>query len=322
MKKILSLLLVTTFLCLSFCIPVFAADQSQRPVWIISHQCNSPAEHVRAAIDAGVNAIEVDVRYSFSQGSWVLNHNAFGCQWADKLSDLFAQPGLGDQICLILFDIKEPEYIVNQDLVGTTHDLMNRYGISSEDLYIVYSVSSLDSVTDYFISGFLNSLGSNEGICVDYENDVSAVSNAFRNKGFDRTWYANGIFSGLDVTGNIKASCLEAAMRRDRGEFKKVESWTVSDNGSTGFKARLIDWGCDAIIVGDSARDNALYYLSSRELSSVRLATSEDNPFEYYGPSSNHTGSLISEGSLWIIIAVVIVAAAASVVLVNKKKKA
>lgn len=99
MKKFACLLIAVLMFCALIplgAISAFAENIDKRPVWIISHRCNSPATHVKAAVDAGINAIEVDIRYSFSQDSWVLNHDAIGCQWADKLSDLFAQPGLGD----------------------------------------------------------------------------------------------------------------------------------------------------------------------------------------------------------------------------------
>ena len=136
----------------------------------------------------------------------------------------------------------------------------------------------MDNAATCFSDSVLSALRPNEGICIDFHNDAHEVEDFFKCKNFGRAWYGNGIFHGGDATGNIENGCRQAVHIRDNlGYIKKVESWTVK--GSDTFFKRLIDWGCDALIVSDGVRDQATQLLQDPRCADVRLATYNDSPF-------------------------------------------
>lgn len=292
MKRIL-FILMAAILCLSLCVPV-AAEDTRRPVWIMKHKCNS-ADAIAAASKARFNAIEVDVRCdSLDQCRMIYENNqpvytdcfflAHNDAWASSdvsIHELFRNPALhGDNaFTVIMLDIKTPEYM--KELNDAVHHAYEQYfGGNEARPYVIYSVAEYDEMKYYAPStGFV--LYENEGVCVDYCNDASAVNASFQSYGYDRCWYGNGIFSG-ESSANITDGCAAAVNIRDfmaDSAIKKVERWTVQTEA--GLYESLVEWRCDSVMTDQSISDvPGMLAKSSYDWSSVRLATKNDSPFE------------------------------------------
>lgn len=289
-----------------------ATNSNARPVWVQGHRCNTNYKYdaygnayemkdqkdreTWIALNGGCNGVEVDLMRDWDNKTIKLSHSGSTVHWnSETLQDFLSLPEMKDpRMCLIIFDIKEPEML--SDLIQQVHDFqidprgnVNLHPFKtnvpggSETIYFIYSVGALSKANAQFYSA-VDKLWSNEGLCVDMDNDYDGVDKLFTklynntNGAFDRGWYGNGVFLGTASFG-IRGSCKSAVEYRDAPKsaghhIKKVENWTVQFQSTF---ERLINWNVDSVMVNDRLRTDVSSML--KEYPSLRIATRDDYPF-------------------------------------------
>lgn len=287
--------------------------RENRPIWIQGHRCNTNYEteyrgsgvkllpesdrKVAHALNHGCNGVEIDLRHRACDDTIRLCHdNSVTIYHSESLQDFLSLPELRDpRLTLVLYDIKEPEYI--KEIMAITHEFMDKDAFAPLDasgkpieganhtVNFIYSCSTLygifgrDNSAHRYFPEIVNDLRPNEGMCVDYENGYNKVNEFFREIKCPRSWYGNGIFSGVYGSGT-RNGCKNAVRIRDAAanpyDFKGVESWTCHNKGDL---VTRLNWGIDSSMVDGPHHDGDFVAKAIREVKGAHLATRDDVPF-------------------------------------------
>lgn len=295
--------------------PLSKETNNIRPVWIVAHKCNTnvwsatnrridPSKsEVQKAINGGCNGVEVDIRWSPYKNNLVLCHQKDitrkYCDTVEEFLNLDAWNN-SDQMCLVIYDIKEPQYM--KQLMDITHQMMDKENSKINGINFIYSVGTIKDASGF--SNIIDELRPNEGICIDmdWEAGADTVERFFRNYNFERCWYGNGIdhtggFFKYKTSRKVQSNCIRAMeikngnvpMFASDTRIKKVETWTV--NTEKKFLKVMNSWNLDSLMVSDHIRDGRIkvkkdnskitrvsYLL--KQSPNTRLATRDDNPFQ------------------------------------------
>jgi hypothetical protein len=263
---------------------------SPRPFYVFAHNPNT-LDDVRAALDAGANALEPDITRApcnfidllqdlvtwdsdFPNGDGECTDTKL-TEWLDGVHDLAMS---NRQLALIVFDVKSPAALpIFGPLILDA--IRNHLNIGDVDISVIISVGTRDDLA-VFDRILTSPLRPREGVMVDAEDQVGDVVSSF----FARGYRGNiGYGDGTSAVGPHLFPAMDAAVwsRAVFGDPKAIPYvYTINLEGS--MKA-FIDVGVDGIITDDIG---ALARIV-RERSDVRLARREDNPFltsnETYG---------------------------------------
>lgn len=287
--------------------------RENRPIYVQGHRCNTNYKNewrgsrstllpekdrkVANALNHGCNGVEVDLRHRACDNTIRLCHdNSITIFNSESLEDFLSLPEMRDpRLTLILYDIKEPEYI--KDIMEITHEFQDNDAFAplGEDgkpiegaihkINFIYSCDGLygsfgrDNNAHRYFPTVVKDLRPNEGMCIDYENDWNAVNNFFRSIECPRSWYGNGIFSGVYGKGTING-CKNAVRIRDAAanpyDFKGVESWTCHQKDDL---VTRLNWGLDSSMVDGPQHDGDFVTQALKEIRGAHLATRSDSPF-------------------------------------------
>jgi hypothetical protein len=262
-------------------------ENRKRPFYIIAHDTNTLTK-VRAALDLGANAIEIDVhRAGGTNGFDAFHGGSAGKDVEDVLSGvkpdgdprtplaplLKSIRGLGEQgrLALVYFDFKD----ANGDLDAVPKLFALAREHLPNDIKIVVAMDKIDKATWLTRAGSTG-LRPNEAVLVDEDNNVSGVSRIFQSAHIANFGYANGITAILP--GGETKETVTAAIRNHRGragDVKFVFVWTLAKFSSM---REFLALGVDGIIVENkniADLRHAIDYFSW----GTRLATRADRVF-------------------------------------------
>lgn len=235
----------------------------RRPFYIVAHRANDP-EDVGAALAAGANAIEADLR-----GDFVDHDGEF--PWSTRLStwlDAVASAAANQSFALLYLDIKTPEKLP-QIVANVTAKV-------PATLPTLFSVAKLSSAPH--LAAIVPTLAPNQGICIDEDGDATAAAKFFKATGLKRCWYGNGIFlfGPPHLLPGIEASIRAGVAIRDTvdGGIDGVVHWTLEKEASL---RMFIDIGVDAILV--NADDLGTLRAIVESSPKVRAAARNDSPW-------------------------------------------
>jgi hypothetical protein len=171
----------------------------QKPFYIIGHNTNS-VEKVNSALDAGANALEVDVTaYEFNLDRLCIDHagligDAPGDASAPSLTAFLpALRAIVDsrpQLALIVFDCKPPAATPAH---GRTLLEAIRSILAGNNLNIIISVADITANSPYKLNGttmfdfIVSDLGPREALMVDAQDSPDDVSQFFESRGITRS---------------------------------------------------------------------------------------------------------------------------------------
>jgi hypothetical protein len=271
------------------------AQAAPRPFYVVGHNPNT-IQAVKAALDAGANAIEPDVNvYGDRPGDLCISESAGAAdapalvQYLKELRQVaLARP----ELALVVFDCKIAEADQGTELL----EAVRTWLVPGTGLYVIISVAHFQDMSLFRWIGA--ELASREGLMVDEENDPDAVSSLFTKLFITQQCYANGISIlhgtlGPHVRPSIERAC---ARRATDGDPKFIYVWTVNDDE---LQRDYIRIGVDGIISDDLAMLRRV--VAEPEFQTViRLATRADNPFmplnAAYGLTI-HTGDVLLAGT-------------------------
>jgi hypothetical protein len=249
---------------------------TRRPFYVVGHNPNT-YDLVRAALDAGANALEPDVNvYENDQGTLCFSHGegkADAPALGDFLDFIGQMAGKYPQLSLLVFDCK-PKVAARAEN-GTTLLTAIRKMTSTTNLNVILSVPSLTETV--FFTSIKDSLQDREGLMIDQENDVGGVCRFFANSGVTQHGYGNGISVANSILGpNVRPSMeVACATRAMRGEPDFIYVWTVNEPN---LEREYIRIGVDGII-SDQIANLRQIAKESEFRSTVRMAERADNPF-------------------------------------------
>ncbi|MFO0665475.1 MAG: PLAT/LH2 domain-containing protein [Polyangiaceae bacterium] len=248
-----------------------------RPFYVVGHNPNTIAE-VNAALAAGANAIEPDINvYKNNANELCISHgegDANAPSLVQYLKDLHAVAVAHPELSLIVFDCK-PGTVSPQNGMKIL-SAVRQHLTYDTNLNVIISVSALSSANMFdLIQG---SLGPREGVMVDEENDVVAVSDHFDGLGVTNHGYGNGIsvlscgILGPNVRPSMEKACaIRASGRRPRF----IYVWTID---CVDLEQEYVRIGVDGVITDDPAEVRSV--MAEPEFKNVvRLAVRADNPF-------------------------------------------
>jgi PLAT/LH2 domain-containing protein len=288
-------------------------ESGPRPFYIVGHNPNTIAD-VRAALDAGANAIEPDVNvYEDRQGELCISET--GKLDTDEGGDSDAPPliqylsELHDlamkrpELALVVFDCKPK--VATAVLGMTLLKAIRKHFTDDTKVNVIISVSSLSEWAIF--ETIRNELGPREGVMVDEENDPDAVSTFFTGRKIDNQCYANGsAFQSPTLSPHLRPSLDRAcALRARAGKLKFIYTWTLDD---ADMMREYIRIGVDGIIPGKNpSKFDAEVIPQLRAItrecqfqSLIRIANRDDNPFQQPNAAyalSIHTGDVWNAGT-------------------------
>jgi hypothetical protein len=222
---------------------------AQRPFYAIAHHCNLVSD-LRAALEAGANAIECDVEWD--ERLWVRHPAALkeplpsGTPLDEYLHVLRTEAhAQGESLALVIFDIKPT---LTEDHVTELFSCA-RAELADSGLNVVLTVPKNERVGVF--AGIVGSLGSHEAVGVDEEDDPQQVRERLLRAGVTRGGYGNGIDSSLPhfAGGSMEEAVRRAVELRDsEGAFALVYRWTLNTKASM---RTYLDLGVDGIMTDD-----------------------------------------------------------------------
>ncbi|HYC77666.1 MAG TPA: hypothetical protein VEI02_08575 [Planctomycetota bacterium] len=271
-----------------------------RPIYVIAHMCNTPA-YVEAAVRAGANAVECDVRARHPTRIDLHFHHGFSVPYPARSpvrtplrEQARAIRSLGDACALFVVDCKPLD---GADYRAYGRALGEGLGAELEAARVLVSVGATEMLP---VFDGIADVGFAAG------RDVSMIDNDPRGERADR-WIdfaerhdltALGIGTDSHVPfDRLKRwiAPLRAAVRgRDaRGRVRKVYYWTVKTRSSM---RRLLDLELDGMIVNHPARLRAV--LSEPPYAArYRLATPADSQFVVHASCGLAAPDLAAPGS-------------------------
>ncbi|HYH85023.1 MAG TPA: PLAT/LH2 domain-containing protein [Pyrinomonadaceae bacterium] len=257
--------------------------------YILAHNPNT-LEEAEEFLKAGANALEPDVcfdaetpdRFFVSHGT--LGSNPFTREhslvtYLQGLRRMLTDAGNGYNLALIAFDIKTPEFDINE-FINVVFDNFSAHPVCS-GVAILITVSSLSDI------GFLNAFDQtkeNVAVGVDEEKSAADVEAGFRSGGQRRFTYANG-----SIVSDIKFGLFSSIMRAKRLQarsggdgFKLVYTWVLARESPI---RSFLDLHIDGIIVDVDVVPHLLKILSDEHfLPMYELAQNGYNPFAQSPP--------------------------------------
>ena len=273
-----------------------------RPFYALAHNPNT-LEAVRAALDAGANAIEPDVnvyaarpdQLCIGEAGLLGGGSGPGAPSLTEYLTALHQIALErPELALVVFDCKPRAATLElgATLVQTIRSLLT----FDTDLNVIISVASLSHTAIF--EAIKHDLRPREALMIDQENDPVRIAGFFTNAGVERHCYGNGISFLNSILGpNVRPSLERACeLRAAAGAPRFTYAWTVDD-------ARLmreyIRIGVDGIITNNVARLRSISAEPAFQ-STIRLATRAEDPF--VGPRAAyglivHTGDKSMAGT-------------------------
>jgi len=257
------------------------ADQ-RRPFYVIAHRSNSVAD-VEAALAAGANAVEIDLKYDRDGARYCVNHDlTWFCDTEDLVAFLDGVLPLARRYphwAMIVFDSKDSvDGAKGLALIQT----IRRHLTDHVPLASVISVPRLEMRSLFDRLGANRTrLRANEVLAIDYENNPNETQAFFNSQGISNQGYANGVFTYcfwcvFGWNARILDSVTEAvSLREARRGIKFVYVWTL---GRRQTMAEYIDLGVDGILVNQNLIDRILAELRQRP-ETVVLAPRNSQPF-------------------------------------------
>ena len=227
---------------------------SQRPVYIIAHRVNGHDEPGKM-LEAGANALEIDLRYETKNGRWCVNHDTVKfcdedsiSKWFDALKKL--PESILKKISLIYFDIKD-----NGGHSSAIKQLQNYINNEFQQDSSLTRVKKVFSVAKYEDRGFLeplySSLSVDEFVLIGQESDFVKSIDYFIRHGVSNFCAGNGVFVYLPTTQKIRDSIAKAVEMRDRNNERCkpqcVFSWTYARESTI---EEFLEVGVDGLLVG------------------------------------------------------------------------
>jgi len=257
--------------------------EQPRPFYVIAHRSNS-VEAVEAALAAGANAVEVDLKYDHDGERHCVNHDVtWFCDEEDLVKFLDDVRPLARRYphwSMIIFDNKDP---VDGAKGLAQIQMIRRHLTDHVPLASVISVSQLDMISLFDRLGPNGTdLRPNEMLSIDYENDPTETQAFFNAQGLSNQGYANGVttycfWCVFSWNAHIFDSVAEAVSLRDaRRGIKFVYVWTL---GRRQTMAEYIDLGVDGIFVNQNLIERLLTELRQRP-ERVVLAPRNARPFD------------------------------------------
>lgn len=262
------------------------------PFYILGHNTNS-VEEVNSALDAGANAVEVDVTaYADDLNRLCIDHaglsgNSPGHASAPAFdSFLLSLRFVADhrpQLALVVFDCKPPAATpgFGPIMINAIRSILT----GGTELNIIISIADRSSnsyrpdgtsLFDLIRAG----MGAREGFMIDAEDDPEGVAGFFKNLGVSRFCYGLGTSIPISDEGAmvyripIETACW---MRVVRNGPRFVYAWTVNDADDQRLYLRL---GVNGIISDLDSIAQCAGLLQAPEFAArYRLARRSDDPF-------------------------------------------
>jgi len=243
---------------------------SQRPFYLIAHECNT-VEEVEKALKAGANSVECDLQ--FKNGKLYVAHDNLIWTHHETLESYLKQVkalvGKHPQFALQIFDCK----IDNPSQALLLLDQIRTNLTNGTNLNIIISVAK-EKMCQFF-EQIHAKLKEREGIAIDEEKSPSEVSHYFRKLGVENHCYGCGISKWLGFWRDVRPSIQEAIIHKAEYGIKLVYVWTLAKLDSMRDYLRM---GVDGIFV-DHPQD-LIKVLSEEEFKSkFRLANRDKIAF-------------------------------------------
>ena len=263
------------------------------PLYIIGHNTNSIAK-VNDSLDAGANAVEVDVTaYEFDLNQLCIDHagltgdapgHAAAPRFRDFLRELRFVADTREQLALVVFDLKPPAATPahGQNMIDAIRSILT----AGSNLNIIISVGDVTSTNPYRLNGtsvfdqISSAMDAREGLMIDAENNPNEVAAFFKSLGVTRFCYGNGTSFGLSDEGamDYRTPIEEACwMRVTRNDPRFVYAWTVNNIDNQRLYLRI---GVNGIIADPHGIAHFAGLLQETEFAvRYRLARRSDDPF-------------------------------------------
>lgn len=185
---------------------------AQRPFYLIAHQCND-ISNIHGALQAGARGVECDVHMTKVEGDteyhWWVYHDKVTSGTAVRLESWLEEAAsvakeFGQQFAIIYFDIKDAD---DPNVVGI-RDLARAK--LPPDLNLLFSRGDVPGSQNPF-AGFGKNMRFNEGMAIDYCDDVEKVANYFTRA------------SGCRIAGTATASTFTflTSSRKSTARFRR-----------------------------------------------------------------------------------------------------
>jgi len=259
------------------------AQYGPRPFYVIGHNTNTIGE-VWAAINAGANALEVDVTaYENAPNNLCVAHRGpfsgdepgepADPPLIDYLKELRQVADLRpNQLALVIFDCKSPA--ATATLGAVLLDAIRTYLVDeSNPVNVIISTASI--VNSVMFDSIATGLRPRERLMIDEESQPVDVANCFASKGLQHPQcYGNGSSFSEEGASTYRVPIEVACwIRAQRAGFHFVYAWTVND---TEDQTEYLRIGVDGMIADTITQLHALVQ-SLGQL--VRVASRPDNPF-------------------------------------------
>lgn len=261
-----------------------------KAVYVIAHRTND-LKDINNALQQGVNALELDVRYGRMLGGltdllglgkhdWYVEHDFVNftssllTTWLQHLRSLLSShPRYQHQLALLIFDIKTVENLVLlRNLV--------RANIPN-NISVIFSIGNF--AERFSILPLFNDTRPNEGFAIDYDASPADVKNFFSDQSINNYWYGDGMAAGFIEPSRVESNIRKAIeLRSMLSAFKGVYTWTYANSTRIEFYLKL---GIDGIMVNIAGNGQTLGNGLSDALAIIkklphkRLATSADTAF-------------------------------------------
>lgn len=255
----------------------------KRKFYIIAHNPNTLRE-AEDFLKAGANALEPDICFDAARPErFYVSHGTPGSNpftpehslvnYLRGLAAMLADESNNYNLALIAFDIKSPDFDVNE-FVRTVFENFSGHA-ACEGVALLVTVSSLEHV------GALcayDQASERVAVGIDEENSPRDVESAFRRGGQRRFTYANGSIL-TDVKFGLFKSIMTAKALQARGDsFRLVYTWVLKRESPL---RSYLDLHIDGVIVDVETVPHLLEILGDGHFgASYELARNGFNPFD------------------------------------------
>ena len=255
----------------------------RRKFYIIGHNPNT-LEEAEEFLAAGANALEPDVCFDASRPErFYVSHGTIGSNpftpehslvsYLRGLEAMLADAGKGYDLALVAFDMKSPEFDINEFLGVVFDNFADRP--ACRGVAVLVTVGSLSHV------GALNAYDQSRprvAVGIDGEGSPRGVEDAFRRGGQGRFAYANGsLFT--DVKFGLFKSVMAAKWLQAAGEsFRLVYTWVLKRESPL---RSYLDLHIDGVIVDVETVPHLIEMLGGEHFrDSYELAQGGYDPFD------------------------------------------